>query len=467
MENGAKEQLRILQSMAHCRCARHPITALAPDEVFVFGTDPNGKHKSSAAQLAIAKFGAKIGIAEGLSGQSYAIPVHKFKTDLMVEAVNRFLSFAISNPQLRFHVLPVGCGAAGMDPAFVALMFKRAIDMPNVYLCELFVNELSKYYERLKSASCERIGEVETFSYATNSPPRDKEDLVIGRHWVFIRTADGRLKFVCGKADDDFILKVCGWQNVVHAAAGFDEVFAVLSSGEFISASAREKEYEADLRSEVYRRYSIQSAFKEGYLEWCRSGSLLHGVKSVVACEGRFAAVKFDGSVISVSNRSGYEKPFDYDGQLERTCENGVKKVAVGWLHAAVLDNGGHVTVVGEKEYCDAGAVDDWHDVVDIEVFGCYHSCIQTVGLRADGTVYHTLDCPEIDSWRNVVSVSCLSDRGVVGLDRRGHVLLAGNMPDVSEILKSWPPMAAIKGNYGTLVGVDKGGNLWVSGIKS
>ena len=146
MRNNAKERLGILESMMRSRCSRQTITELAPDEVFVFGTDPDGNHKSSAAQLAVAEFGAKVGRGEGFYGHSYAIPVHKFKTGLMIEAVNRFLDFAMGNQQLRFHVLPVGCGAAGMDPAFVSLMFRKAIDLPNVWLSKQFINELIRYY---------------------------------------------------------------------------------------------------------------------------------------------------------------------------------------------------------------------------------------------------------------------------------------------------------------------------------
>lgn len=447
MEYNAKEKLRILESMLRSRCSRQSITELSPDEVFVFGTDPNGNHKSSAAQLAVAKFGAKVGLAEGFYGQSYAIPVHKFKTEMMVESVNRFLDFAMNNPQLRFHVLPVGCGAAGMDPAFVALMFRKAIDIPNIFLCEQFIVELKRYY-------------------TIANPSFKKEDLIIGRHWVFVRTLDGRLKFVCGEATDEFILEVCGWHNVVSAAAGFDEVFAVLESGDVVEASTRKKDVLKHLSNEAYLRFSIKSMFDQGYLDWVDTTKRWHGLKLIVACQGRVAGVLHNGTIISISDQGGYEKPENYDGELECRYGKEVVKLAVSWLHAAVLDVSGRVSVVGAGDYCNAGDVSDWRDIVDVDVFGCYYSCIQTVGLRSDGSVLHTLDCPEIDSWRDVVSVSCLGDSAVVALRKDGYIMLAGNDSRLNShrgTIKEWPPLIAIRGNYDTLVGVDKDGRLWVS----
>lgn len=48
------------------------ITSLAPDEVFVFGSNPEGRHGMGAAKSALA-FGARYGIGRGRQGQSYAL----------------------------------------------------------------------------------------------------------------------------------------------------------------------------------------------------------------------------------------------------------------------------------------------------------------------------------------------------------------------------------------------------------
>lgn len=48
------------------------ITTLKQNEVFVFGSNPQGFHGAGAAKAALA-FGAKIGVGRGLSGNSYAL----------------------------------------------------------------------------------------------------------------------------------------------------------------------------------------------------------------------------------------------------------------------------------------------------------------------------------------------------------------------------------------------------------
>lgn len=80
----------ILQKSSHMlssRCTPENITSLGSNEVFVFGSKPNGHHKSGAAKVALEKYGAIEGKATGLSGQSYAIPVHKEKTSKMDKAI--------------------------------------------------------------------------------------------------------------------------------------------------------------------------------------------------------------------------------------------------------------------------------------------------------------------------------------------------------------------------------------------
>ena len=145
MNNG--DYIQRLTAIKEHRCTPENIQSLLPNEIFVFGTDPQGEHKSGAAKLAVCQFGAKSGIGEGLYGQSYAIPVHKHRRELMVHAVKRFIDFAKNSPDKRFYVLAIGCGAAGMDPSFVALMFRDAIEVENIYLPKIFIDELVRYYK--------------------------------------------------------------------------------------------------------------------------------------------------------------------------------------------------------------------------------------------------------------------------------------------------------------------------------
>ena len=49
---------------------------IEPDEktIFVFGSNPEGRHGAGSAKVAVNKFGAIYGQGEGLQGQSYALP---------------------------------------------------------------------------------------------------------------------------------------------------------------------------------------------------------------------------------------------------------------------------------------------------------------------------------------------------------------------------------------------------------
>lgn len=49
------------------------IQHLEPNQIFVFGSNPEGRHGMGAARTAMQKFGAKYGQGRGLMGQSYGL----------------------------------------------------------------------------------------------------------------------------------------------------------------------------------------------------------------------------------------------------------------------------------------------------------------------------------------------------------------------------------------------------------
>ena len=136
------ERIAILEQMLRERCTPEIITELKENEVFVFGSKPDGNHKSGAAKIAVEKFGARQGLGEGFCGQSYAIPVHKYHTHKMDKAVKSFVGYAKTHSDKAFYVLPVGCGSAGIDIRVVSEMFSKAMDYDNIYLPRQFVISL-------------------------------------------------------------------------------------------------------------------------------------------------------------------------------------------------------------------------------------------------------------------------------------------------------------------------------------
>lgn len=122
------------------------VDSLLSKQVFVFGSNVLGYHTGGASGTARKKFGAIWGQAEGLQGQSYAIPVDfgkDVRKDAEVKAaVNRFIEFAKEHSELFFLVTRVGCGLAGYHDDEMAQFFKEALELKNVSLPKSFVDAL-------------------------------------------------------------------------------------------------------------------------------------------------------------------------------------------------------------------------------------------------------------------------------------------------------------------------------------
>ena len=94
------------------------IQNLAPNQVFVFGSNTQGKHGKGAALTAKNKFGAIYGEAEGPQGQSYAIitkdltkNTHPSRTPEQIkEQIHNLYEYAKENPDKEFLVAYSGKG---------------------------------------------------------------------------------------------------------------------------------------------------------------------------------------------------------------------------------------------------------------------------------------------------------------------------------------------------------------------
>ena len=100
-------------------------------------------HGGGAAWYAHKNFGAGWGVGEGLTGRTYALPTMEGKASL-AHAVKNFISCARQHTELTFLVTAVGCGIAGYSPSEVAPLFKEAEALNNVFLPQVFIDELFK-----------------------------------------------------------------------------------------------------------------------------------------------------------------------------------------------------------------------------------------------------------------------------------------------------------------------------------
>jgi len=122
------------------------ITKLAPNQVFVFGSNLAGKHGRGAAKQAL-KWGARYGKGEGLCGQTYGIPtkdrnLNVLSLEQIAKHINRFIKFAKQHPNLEFLVTEIGCGLAGYKPKDIAPLFRKALKVHNIKLPDRFIEIL-------------------------------------------------------------------------------------------------------------------------------------------------------------------------------------------------------------------------------------------------------------------------------------------------------------------------------------
>lgn len=127
------------------RISSDRITELKDNEIFVFGSNLEGRHGGGAALLAYRKWGAVWGQGVGLQGQCYGIPTMHGGPEKIKPYVDEFIEFARNHKELKFLVTEIGCGIAGFSPEDIAPLFAEAIDVENIYLPKRFVEVIEKY----------------------------------------------------------------------------------------------------------------------------------------------------------------------------------------------------------------------------------------------------------------------------------------------------------------------------------
>ena len=147
------------------------ITALKPNEIFVFGSNLAGAHGGGAARLAYNSFGAVWGQGVGLQGQSYAIPTMQGGVETIKPYVDKFIAFAQQHPELKFLVTRIGCGIAAFTSKDIAPLFQNAIDQENVILPKDFVEVLARSQDCIPASAITEDKEKELLKPI---PPKSK-----------------------------------------------------------------------------------------------------------------------------------------------------------------------------------------------------------------------------------------------------------------------------------------------------
>lgn len=108
------------------------ISVLRENEIFVFGSNLLGHHMGGAARTARRVFNAEMGVAEGLTGQAYALPtlgedMRRVAPESLRASLARLLRFALEHPKLTFYLTEVGCGIAGWPVETVRELLWEAV----------------------------------------------------------------------------------------------------------------------------------------------------------------------------------------------------------------------------------------------------------------------------------------------------------------------------------------------------
>lgn len=124
--------------------------------VFVFGSNPEGRHGAGAAKIAATQFGAKRGVGEGLVGDSYALPtkdlrikknrgLRSISSKDITNNIRKMYEVAKQNPNKKFAVAYTNTERAslnGYTGIEMANMFKEAGPIPNnVYFSNAWIND--------------------------------------------------------------------------------------------------------------------------------------------------------------------------------------------------------------------------------------------------------------------------------------------------------------------------------------
>lgn len=152
------------------------IENLLENEIFVFGSNNEGKHGAGAAKTAYDKFGAIYGQSKGLMGQSYGIITKDLKKgqksielNNISEQIDELLSFAVDNKNLIFYVTKIACDKAGYSINEIGPLFANKVIPINVILPIEFVNT-NNWYNYLYSKSKNKFYKIKNNTLTILSP---------------------------------------------------------------------------------------------------------------------------------------------------------------------------------------------------------------------------------------------------------------------------------------------------------
>lgn len=124
------------------------ITDLGENEIFIMGTNSQGRHGAGSAKTGHLNFGAIYGRGEGMQGRAYGIVTKELRSDFPAvtledirAGVERFYAFATTRPNLKFYVTKIGTLRGGFTMNEIGDIFRALAPKisPNIVLPREFV----------------------------------------------------------------------------------------------------------------------------------------------------------------------------------------------------------------------------------------------------------------------------------------------------------------------------------------
>lgn len=116
------------------------ITALSTDQIFVFGSNTEGRDGAGAARAALS-FGAQYGNPRGLQGKTYAIITKDLRKgnrsvslSYIESQIKEMYNFARKHREKEFIVTPIGCGLGGFSASEIGPLFTKNHPPDNISL---------------------------------------------------------------------------------------------------------------------------------------------------------------------------------------------------------------------------------------------------------------------------------------------------------------------------------------------
>lgn len=134
------------------------IEKLEANQIFVFGSNTEGRHGAGAAAVAAKLFGAKYGQAKGPQGRSYAICTKDLTYDkhpsvskkFIIDQIKDLYFYAEKHPKLEFFIAYSGRGLnlSYFTPEEMAAMFARPSIPGNIVFEKDFAELVKKFQKR-------------------------------------------------------------------------------------------------------------------------------------------------------------------------------------------------------------------------------------------------------------------------------------------------------------------------------